>query len=485
MNFDQKLPPRSLAHLISRKHALMLCQFFLIIFSYHILKDLKDTLVVTASDAGAEVIPFIKIWVILPFSVLASFVFLKLLSSFGREKAFVYILSGLLLFYVAFAFLLYPNREAIHLDLFSDALKSYLPAGCKGFIAMLRYWSYTLFYLMAELWSMMILSVLFWGQVNDANSLEEAKKFYPVCVFAGNLAGILSGQLSRVLCHSLAVLASWQVVLQIVIALIVLAGIGILILNRKLSFYLSDRAPQQEKTQREKLTFKESLLAIFDSQKLLCIALLVVGFSLANNLIDVIWKGAVKNVHPSPEAYNGYINQVTSMIGLLAVLMSLASRYIFNKFHWNTVVLATPAILFTTSFLFFGAHLIPSKHLDAISALLNTSSFYLIMTLGSIHTILALTSKYTLFDTCKELAFLSIGAKDRLRAKSVIDSIGSRLGKSGSSCLYQALLVLFGSTSGNIPTIAGVSLLIIGLSFLAARKLNSQSEPKEQSEPCC
>ncbi len=60
------------------KQALILGQFFLIIFVYHILKDLKDTLVITSSDAGAQVIPFLKIWVILPFAILVSYFFSKI-----------------------------------------------------------------------------------------------------------------------------------------------------------------------------------------------------------------------------------------------------------------------------------------------------------------------------------------------------------------------------------------------------------------------
>lgn len=462
----------------------MLFQFFLITFAYHILKDLKDTLVVTASDAGAEVIPFLKIWVILPFSVLASFLFLKILSRFGREKAFFIMLAVLLFSYAVFAFLIYPNREGIHLDQFSDQLKFYLPAGCKGLISMICYWSYTLFYLSAELWSMMILSVLFWGQANEANTFDGAKEFYPLCMFVGNVAGILAGQFSHTLCHSLASVVTWEVVLKIVISCILAAGVGIMLINRKLSKYIPEVSSSEGRCRKQKLTFRESLYSIFESQKLLCIVCLVVGFSLANNLIDVIWKGAVKEVFPSPESYNGYINQVTSLIGLSAVVMSLASRFIFQKFHWGSIATLTPLLLFITSFIFFGAHLIPEETLTGFSSWLNITPFYLIMTLGSIHTIVALTSKYTLFDTCKELAFLSIGEENRLRSKSVIDSIGSRLGKSGSSCLYQALLILFGTTAGQIPTIAATSLFVIGISILAARTLSGTEKREAQSGLC-
>ena len=74
------------------KRALILGQFFLIIFVYHLLKDLKDTLVITSSEAGAQVIPFLKVWVILPFAIFMSYLFSKIYQKFGREKT-MYFLS--------------------------------------------------------------------------------------------------------------------------------------------------------------------------------------------------------------------------------------------------------------------------------------------------------------------------------------------------------------------------------------------------------
>ena len=129
------------------RQALILGQLFLIIFVHHILKDLKDSLVITASDAGAEVIPFIKIWGVLPISVLASYLFSKFYQKFGRDKTLYFFITTLLTFYAIFAFWLYPQREMVCLDSLGEHLKRILPAGCRGMIAMVRFWSYTVFYL--------------------------------------------------------------------------------------------------------------------------------------------------------------------------------------------------------------------------------------------------------------------------------------------------------------------------------------------------
>ena len=241
---------------------LILIQFFLIIFVYHILKDLKDTVVITASDAGAEVIPFIKIWGMLPLALLTSYFFTRCLHYFGREKT-LYIFIGILVSsYLFFAFCLYPHREQLFLSELSQRLTVILPEGCKGFIAMVSYWMYTLFYLSAELWSVVLLSILFWGYVNETTSLEEAKTFYPLCTLVGNCAGILSGQTSRFLCHTLAQELSWAQTLQIMIVIVTGCAFLIMGICRMLA---GQEAPIQRLQQKERpsFSFKECISAIF------------------------------------------------------------------------------------------------------------------------------------------------------------------------------------------------------------------------------
>src|SRR5215216_1685320 len=78
---------------------LLLIQCFFIIFNYHILKDLKDTVVITCSEAGADAIPFIKLWVILPFSLLASYVFNLLYHRIGHARTFYFFVGFFLCLY--------------------------------------------------------------------------------------------------------------------------------------------------------------------------------------------------------------------------------------------------------------------------------------------------------------------------------------------------------------------------------------------------
>ena len=61
---------------------------FLICFNYYILRLFKDTIVITAPESGAETLPFLKVWAILPCALLFTFIFTRFANYFGRQKVF-------------------------------------------------------------------------------------------------------------------------------------------------------------------------------------------------------------------------------------------------------------------------------------------------------------------------------------------------------------------------------------------------------------
>lgn len=455
------------------KRFLLLVQFFLIIIVYHLLRDLKDTVVITASNAGAQVIPFIKIWAMLPLAVFAGYAFTKVYQRFGREKSMYFFISILLVFYAAFAFVLHPYHDSLQLNGVCSVLSEILPGGCRGFVSMIVNWNYTLFYLSAELWAIIILSVLFWGYVNEITTFKQAKTFYPLCMTVGNCAGIVAGQSSHYLCHSMCEVLSWTQTLQVMMMIVVACGLGIMLLTYLLNKGEEQKVEIKEVKKKPSMSFKESVACVLQSKLLLSLAILVIGFGLTTNLIEVIWKESIKRVHDTPQAYNAYINQLTSLIGLGAVITSLASRWMFRVLSWTGVAIITPIILLVTSSAFFMAFHVPDEVLVSFSALFEMNPMYMIMTLGSIYYLFAMTAKYTIFDMSKEMAFLSLGKEERMRAKAVIDSIGARLGKSGASGLYQVLLIAYESTFALVPIVGSVAFFVIALTLYATRQLGT------------
>src|ERR1700690_2655938 len=61
---------------------------FFISFTYGVLTTMKDAFVVTAKGSGAEVIPILKGWIVLPIALGAVLLYSKLTNIFSRARLF-------------------------------------------------------------------------------------------------------------------------------------------------------------------------------------------------------------------------------------------------------------------------------------------------------------------------------------------------------------------------------------------------------------
>ena len=141
--------------------------FFCILFNYTILRDTKDVLVVTAKGSSAEIIPFLKTWVNLPMAIGFMLIYTKLANVLSKEALFYACILPFIAFFGGFAFLLYPLKDVLHPVALADKILAFLGPSFLGPVAILRIWTFCLFYVMAELWGSVVVSVLFWGFANQ------------------------------------------------------------------------------------------------------------------------------------------------------------------------------------------------------------------------------------------------------------------------------------------------------------------------------
>ena len=151
--------------------------FFCILFNYTVLRDTKDVLLVTAPKSGAEVIPFLKTYCNLPSAIGFAAVYSKLCDRMEQKKVFYAIVIPFLIFFASFALVIYPNNAFLHPHAFVDKIALLLPAGASAPLAIVRNWSFAMFYVLAEMWGSVVTSLLFWGFANEVTTVEEAKKY--------------------------------------------------------------------------------------------------------------------------------------------------------------------------------------------------------------------------------------------------------------------------------------------------------------------
>lgn len=470
---------RSIFWPISRQESRMILPMFFMIFliciNYSILRNTKDALVVTA-NAGAEVIPFIKVWAMLPVAVLLTLAFTKLSNRFSQERVFYLMTGGFLLFYALFLFVLYPLRDTLHPHAFADRLEAMLPLGFKGLIAVFRTWTFTSFYVMSELWSVMVLTVLFWGFANEVTRIADASRFYAVINIGCNLAAIIAGQIPSFFLRE-----SQEESLQILLGIVLVCGVATIAIFRWMNKYVLNHPSfdalhqeRYERKQKKKLSIWESFAYVAKSKYLMCIAAIVVGYNLVIHIVEVVWKDELRRLHPDFNAYNAYLGDLTTTIGIVSMVLALLIPTLIRRWGWKNTALVMPISMLITGISFFSLLLLQGKFSDSSITFLTTAPLAALVFTGAVQNVASKACKYSLFDATKEMAFIPLDHDKKLKGKAAIDGVGSRLGKSGGSLLFQGLLLVSGSLAASVPYIAAILLVTIVIWIAAVRSLAKQ-----------
>ncbi len=449
----------------------------LICFDYSMLRCLKDTVVVTASSAA--VIPFLKVWAILPLAIFFTYVYVWLARRMINERVFYTLVFLFLAFFVLFALFIYPNRETFELTRLANFLRTVLPSGFYGLISMIEHWSLALFYTMAELWSNVILSILTWGFLNQITSLEEAKSSYSILGAASNIAAIFAGLAAN------AVLSingdnAWDLNFRVMILVIAACGLLAMVV-----FYFLNRfvEQQEQKTvasglkKRAEFSLSDSVKEILRSRHLTCLAIIVLGYFFAINTVEVLWKEQLRHACPNPSDFNRYMNTLTMMIGIFSTAFALVLPFLIRRFGWTKTALITPITMLVTSCFFFSS-IVFDDRLAPWLVLLGTTPLMAAVFLGGVQNCLSKSAKYSVFDTTKEMAFIPLSRDEQLKGKAAIDGIGSRLGKSGASLAHQVMLLIFGGLAGSTAFVGSLMIMVI-VGWIAATKILGMSIDKE------
>lgn len=472
----------------------MFVLFFLISFVYNMLRCLKVSLMVKAEGSGVEVIPFLKIGAVLPAALLLTYIFTLLMSRFDREKVFYIIISGFLLYYALFLFVLYPNHSSLQLDGIADFLQFniFTGAGSKGFISAIRHLNLTVFYVLCEMWSSVVLMMLFWGFANEVTKVEEAKRFYAIFALGANLSGIISGQFAeRIEGFSFLPVMSYyqgdnEWIFYQVCAVLFIGGIIMYLfwwLNKNVfHFERMELVTPTTKKEKYKLSLRECFSYLRKSRYLTYIVLIVIGYNLVYNLSDIMWTYQIEMVAETGKEINAYMNRITSLTAVVAVLLALLiSGNVIRKWGWTVAAMITPIVWFLTSIGFYSGLVFEGTILFDILATFTANPANFVLLLGSTQMCLGRGCKYTVFDEAKEIAFIPLPRENQRKGKAIVDGLASRFGKSGGSMIYLLLFYLFGEMANVIPYVSIIVFIALGIWLYATLKMGAIVDKAIQS----
>lgn len=459
-----------------KKFLPMSLMMFCILFVYTLVRDLKDTLIVTvAKCGGAECIPNIKLFGVMPMAVIAIIIFAKLVNKFDMQKVFYIVVGFFLAFYALFGFVLYPASDYIHAS--EATIKSWqasAPAFLYWILPLIGNWSYSLFYIFSELWGSLVISSLFWQFANQTTKKSEVKRFYGLFACIGNVGLIFSGFLVKYLAE-MAHKAIKQgdmnaftqdVMWQMIFVLIVGAALISLYvyLNKCVltdpRFY--DPTQVKGKKEKPKMGIGESFKCIVKSPYLLLITVLVIGYGIAINLAEVVWKSQGKLYYPSSHEFNNMMANLSITTGIITIIITLTGSNILRKCKWRTAALMTPISVLVLSSIFFGI-VMYENHAGLDAKIFGINVLALAVFFGLVQDALSKGIKYSLFDSTKQMAYIPLDADLKTKGQAAVEVIGGRLGKAGGSAIQSALTAIFvGSTlTGLVGIIAPISIAIV------------------------
>lgn len=476
-----------------KKFLPMFLMSLLTLFVYTMLRNIKDSLVMTApGSVGAEVLPFLKVGGVVPAAIILMIIYAKLSNVLSKERLYYTTLTFFLGFFVLFTTVLYPARNYLHPTEFADKLQTILPLGLHGLVSAIRTWTYSLFYIFSELWGSFVYTLLFFQFANDITKVTEAKRFYALFGLGANIALLAIGPTMTFITNMQKALGPesdmWQMPLNYFTGIILVAGILIMSIyywmnkNVLTDPRLCDKPEQLDtskpKAKKPKMSLVDSFKFLATSKYILCIALMVLAYNMSINLIELTWKSQARLQYTDNLSYLKFAGTVTSITGITTVFMMLfVSNNILRRFGWGVAAQITPVVLLLTGIGFFG-FVIFKDQLEPLILAYGTTPLMIAVIFGTAQNIMSKASKYSLFDPTKEMAYIPLDQESKVKGKAAIDTVGSRLGKAGGSAIQLGLISVFGTLASITPYI-GVILLVVILIWIWAVNFLNKSEFKK------
>lgn len=446
------------------------------LFNYTLLRNIKDTLIV--SSAGAGTITFLKLYCVMPTAMLFFIIYSRLVNAFSLEKVFYILIAPFLVFFALFAAVLNPALDSIQPSAESIIqLKLNYPA-LQGFFSIYGNWVYSVFFIVAELWGSVILSLAFWQFANQVTRMKEAKRFYGLFVVISNLSLMLSGQAVNFCSEGIkqylpANADHWQWSLSILMSIAVVMGIAVIALYRWMhTTVLTDpkyyEPVVEKKEKKSKPGLMESIKMVFASKELGLIVLLVISYGITINLVEVQWKNQVGIYFNNDKSLiNSFMGQYSFWTGVVTIIFAwFIGSNVLRNFGWFVAAAFTPVVTLLCGIVFFLGIFNKEKIAELLMASdLVFSPAAIAAFVGALIVILSKATKYSLFDPTKEMAYIPLSQQIRTKGKAAVDVVGGRLGKSGGAFAQSSLLMIFGTT--NVLDISGIAMVVFCIVCIA------------------
>ena len=425
---------------------------FSTLFNQNILRILKDSILI--SEISAEVVSFTKVYCVTPSAALFVIIYAKMINHLNFEKIYYYLISTFILFFVIFAFVIYPNVDVFHMD--KDSLEAKMAAypHFKWYIALVGHWGYVMFYTLSELWPNIFYVLLFWQFANEFTTTEEAKRYYTLFSLFGNSALIVVGFLMMNLSSENTIAKYFFIepnnkimLVKISTSLVLLSAIISCFMVRFVSknvltnptFYADAKSPRPIK---DRMGLIESFRYITKSKYLWLMLICSAAFGFAMNLVEAVWKAKIKELYTTVNTYAEFNSLYILWTGVAIMVMTIVGNNVMRSYSWFVAAVMTPIIMMVTGILFFILIVFDREVFSLFDSVILMTPLALAVLIGAVQNILVKGTKYSIWDTSREMLYIPLDKELKTKGKAAVDVISSKVGKSSSGLIYSVIFTL-------------------------------------------
>lgn len=425
---------------------------FCVLFNQNILRILKDSILI--SEISAEVVSFTKVYCVTPAAALFVIIYAKMLNHFSFEKIFCYLITFFVGFFILFAFIIYPNVDIFHIS--PNSLEQIMVTcpHLKWYIALIGNWSYMVFYTLSELWPNIFYVLLFWQFANELTTTEEAKRFYTLFSLFGNSSLIFVGFLmmnlsseNSIAKYFLTVSDNKTTLIKISTSLVVVSAVISCLLVKFITknvftnptFYANAKSGRSTK---EGMGLIESFKYITRSKYLWLMLICSAAFGLSMNLVEAVWKAKIKELYPTVNSYAEFNSLYILWTGVAIMVMTIIGNNIMRSHGWFVAAVIPPIVMMITGILFFILIVFDHQVLSIFDSSILMTPLALAVSIGALQNVLVKGSKYSIWDTSREMLYIPLDQELKTKGKAAVDVISSKVGKSSSGLIQSIIFTL-------------------------------------------
>ena len=278
--------------------------------------------------------------------------------------------------------------------------------------------------------------------------MTQAKRFYPLFAVLGNLAPVVSGKVMSYIVSKQTTtddVGFGSTLKKLAVIKLTITGAIVLLYNavnamvNRNKIEATSQAPSSvnQTKKKSKTTLRESLKELSKSKELGAMATMVLCYNVCIELTEVLWKGILRKQLPSKSEYMAYMAGFSQKVGTIAFLIQLLASFIIRVLGWRNAALITPLTMGILAVPFFISVAMGESNVPLTTAML----------IGTWQNVASKVTKYSLFDPCKEMAYIPLGPEAKVKGKAAVDVMGARLGRSVGSASQQLLVILVGQGS--------------------------------------